>query len=127
MAAESLGLAAGLLTLGVVGWRIDGLIRSFMASRRAVEERTLSLRERELLLAERRAEGSEEMPALPLDLQARVNRETEPWAREQVSSLVQQLWRKHRAWDPVRHEMSTADAHAVISELGWSQITGVVS
>lgn len=126
MDAEGLGLAAGLLTLGVVGWRFDGLVRTWLASRRAVEERTLALRERELALAERRAEGSEEMPPLPFDLLSRVNGETEPWAREQVLALVQQLWRKHKAWDPVRHEMATADAHVVIAELGWSQ-TGVVS
>lgn len=121
-----LALAVVAAAAGVLGWRFDGLVRTWLASRRAVEERTLALRERELALAERRAEGSEEMPALPLDLLARVNGETEPWAREQVLSLVQQLWRKHKSWDPVRHELSTADAHAVIAELGWSQ-TGVVS
>lgn len=126
MDAEGLGLAAGLLTLGVVGWRVEGLVRAWLGARRTLEERTLALRERELALAERRAEGSEEMPPLPLDLVSRVNGETEPWAREQVLSLVQQLWRKHKSWDPVRHELSTADAHAVIAELGWSQ-TGVVS
>jgi hypothetical protein len=126
MGSDTLALVLATAALTVLGWRVEHIVRAWLASRDAFEARTLAIREREVALAEQRAQGSEEMPPLPLDLVGRVNGETEPWAREQVQSLVQQLWRKHKAWDAVRSELATLDAHAVMAEQGWSQ-TGLLS
>lgn len=126
MPTSTLVTLAGIALMGVVCWRLEGVVRAYLAQQREQTARELTIREREMTLAEKRAEGSEEMPALPLDLQVRVNTETEDWARDQVRSLVQQLWTKHKAWDPVRAELANLDAQAVMSELGWSQ-TRVVS
>jgi hypothetical protein len=126
MPTDALLTLAGFALVGAILWRLEGVVRVYLAQQRDREQRELGIREREVTLAERRAEGIEEMPPLPLDLQSRVNLETEDWAREQVRSLVQQLWTKHKHWDPVRAELANLDAQAVMSELGWSQ-TRVVS
>lgn len=116
-------MGLGLLALAAAGvW----LGAQALRDRRVLTERRLALQERELALQERRAEGIEEMPPLPADLQMRVNAETELWARDQVRALVQQLWNKHKQWDAVRAEMSNADAAAVMQTFGWSQ-TSVLS
>lgn len=87
----------------------------------ALDEQRLALETRRLALEEQRAAAIEDMPAMPLDLVMRCNNETETWAREQMRSVVQQLWAKHRSWEGVRSEMAAMDAAALASEMGWSQ------
>ena len=123
VAAVWLAWLVGLL--GVV-WRGERAWRAWLDRRQQLDAQTLALKERELALAERRAASVGEMPPLPLDLQTRVNAETEAWARGELQALVQQLWTKHQAWDPVRAELAELDAQALARELGWSQ-TRVVS
>lgn len=112
--------------VAVIAWRVESVLRVRTAWRRHLEERELALRERELALTERRSAVMDEVPELPLDLKLRCNSETELWAKEQMRSVVEQLWRKHGDWDRVRSEVSQMDAQAVMAELGWSQ-TEVVS
>lgn len=124
MAADALallGLAAGGLAL----WRVDRLWQRVHASRQAVQERELALREREMALMEKRVQEPDEAMQLPTDLQLRVNAESQQWAREQMLSLVRQLYGKHKNWDAVRMEVQQLDAQAVMAEFGWSQVSGV--
>lgn len=87
----------------------------------ALDEQRVALEERRIALEEQRVAANEDMPAMPLDLVMRCNNETETWAREQMRSVVQQLWSKHRSWDGVRSEMAAMDAAALAAEMGWSQ------
>lgn len=110
---------------GVVAWRAERLLRGLWRDRQALAERTLALKERELALAEQRQAANEDMPEMPLDLQMRCGNESELWAREQMRSVVQQLWAKHRNWDGVRVEVAALDAASVALEMGWSQTQAV--
>ena len=105
----------------VMLWRVERVVREYLQVRRETTTRELVLRERAQTLEETRAEGTEEMPPLPIDLQVRVHAETEGWAREQVRAIVQQLWNKHKAWDPVRSELANIDAASLMQDMGWSQ------
>lgn len=116
-----LGLAVLAVGLALVGWRVEAGLRALAAQRIKLQARELALAERRLALEEQRQAANEDMPAMPLDLVMRCNNETETWAREQMRSVVQQLWGKHRNWDGVRTEMAAMDAAALASEMGWSQ------
>ena len=98
---------------------------AWLREMRVVRERQFALEERRLALEEQRQAASEEMPEMPLDLVMRCNAETEIWAREQMRSVVSQLWVKHKNWDGVRTEMAALDAAAIALEMGWSQTNAV--
>lgn len=111
-----------VLMVGLVG---GALGMAWLRDTRALRERQLALEERRLALEEQRVASNEDMPEMPLDLAMRCNNETEIWAREQMRSVVQQLWAKHKNWDGVRTEMAALDAAAVALEMGWSQTHAV--
>jgi len=117
MAPETLLLtAAGLL----VAWRVEAALREMTRGRQVVHERELQLRERELALVEQRQTSALDPEEIPIDLAMRCNGETEPWAREQLRSLVQQLYGKHQHWDSVRTELMKLDMLSSSAETGWS-------
>jgi hypothetical protein len=88
---------------------------------RAIEERRLALEERRLAMEEKRLAANLEPEEIPADLQMRFTRETEPWAREQVKGLIQELFGRHKSWDAVRAELQRLDTVAEGSPAGWSQ------
>ena len=105
--------------LGVL-WRVEGVLRQAAEARRQLQERELALRERELALLEQRQAASLEPDEMPVDLMMRCAAETEDWAREQLRSLVQQLYSKHKNWDSVRTELMKLDMIASNADAGWS-------
>lgn len=126
MAAEVRMSAIWILVGFIAAWRTEQLLRLFLARRKQVEDREFTLRERHLALQEQRALPSPEIEEVPMDLQQRILGESELWARDQMRSLVQQLYAKHNDWDKVRAEVSAVDAAIVRASYGWSQ-TSVVS
>lgn len=121
MGSEVAGLALGTVWTAALA----GVAVWWLRQRQATELRRLALEERRLALEERRQASHEDMPEMPLDLMMRCNNETELWAREQMRTVVQQLWAKHRTWDGVRTEMAALDAASVALEMGWSQSPAV--
>lgn len=97
------------------------LQRSQVEAERALEERKLALEERRLAMEEKRLAANLEPEEIPVDLQMRYNGETEPWAREQVKGLIQELFGRHKSWDAVRAELQRLDSVANGAEAGWSQ------
>lgn len=102
------------------------LQRDQAAAERALEERKLALEERRLAMEEKRLAANLEPEEVPVDLQMRYNGETEPWAREQVKGLIQELFGRHKSWDAVRAELQRLDAVADGSTAGWSQTRAVL-
>ena len=110
----------------VVAWRLERAARAAWRARLALQERELAIREREVSLTEQRQALTLDAVAIPQDLQARIRAESELWAQEQLRSLIQQLYARHKEWDLVRAEVSAMDAAAIMAEHGWSQ-TSVVA
>jgi hypothetical protein len=110
------------VSMAACGWGLLSLAREDRAQRAQLEERRLTLEERRLTLEEQRAI----LPAsveedIPVDLQLRINAETETWARDSMQALARELYMKHRNWDSVRAEMGRMDAQAMLAPPGWSQ------
>jgi hypothetical protein len=116
-------LAVGV-SVAASGWGLLTLLREDRAARARIEERRLTLEERRLTLEEQRVAPPVDAEEVPVDLQLRINAETETWARESMQSLVRELYMKHRNWDSVRAEMGRLDAQTMLAPPGWSQ-TGV--
>lgn len=107
-------------------WRIERLVHERADAERrrqeaaaAVRAQELALEERRLAIEERRVVATLEPEGVPVDLLQRITAETEDWAREQVRTLVTQLYQRHGNWDTVRLELARADA--VTLPMGWSQ------
>ena len=107
-------LASGALGGAVWAWR--DLRRAALR----LEGRRLDIEERRLRLDESRGAASLDPEEMPVDLLMRCEQETEEWAREQLRSLVRQLYAQHKNWDSVRLELSKLDMQAVHAEPGWS-------
>lgn len=115
-----IGTALVCLTLGVIVWRAEAALRTLFAQRTRLQERELTLRERELAMLEERQAASLDPEEMPVDLLMRCAAETEDWARDQLRSLVQQLYMRHKNWDSVRTEMAKLDMAAAHADAGWS-------
>lgn len=120
-------MIAELAFAGVIAWGLM-LFREHLAQQRAkaealrtIEQFKLALEERRLALEEKRLASNLEPEEIPIDLQMRYNGETEPWAREQVKGLIQELFGRHKNWDAVRAELQRLDSVANGAEAGWSQ------
>ncbi len=96
------------------------VLTQWLRDRRAIEEKKLALEERRLALEEQRSASTLDPEEVPVDLQMRCNAETEDWAREQLRSLVTQLYAKHKNWDSVRTELYKLDMVSASAEHGWS-------
>lgn len=107
-------LAALLLGVATLGYRA-------LLTYERVAAQKHDLATRHLQLEERRAASTLEPEELPVDLQMRVNRETEVWAREQVRAVVAELYARHKDWSAVRSELDRLDRSASASPTGWSQ------
>lgn len=119
---QALWVVAGLLVV----WRLERAARAVWRARLALQERELAIREREVSLTEQRQAMTLDAVDVPQDLQARIRAESELWAQEQLRSLIQQLYARHKDWDLVRAEVSAMDAASIMAEHGWSQ-TSVVA
>lgn len=116
-------LAAVLAGVALVGWRLERVLRERMALQRAQVERELAIRERQIALEERRVAATLEPEEVPVDLRLRYERETEPWARDQMRALIRELFDQFKTWDGVRMALGQLDAQAAHMERGWSQTT----
>lgn len=111
----------GLAVLVFLYLRAEKVLGSVLMTRADIERRKLELEERKLVVEERRSPNSLEPEELPVDLQMRVAHETEPWAQEQVRSLIRQLYNEHKTWDAVRQALSHLDESTETRPAGWSQ------
>lgn len=115
-------IVASLVCLTVIGvlWRVEAFVRQAATQKHQLQEREMALRERELALQEERQRATLDPEEMPVDLAMRCAAETEDWAREQLRSLVVQLYGKHKNWDSVRTELMKLDMVAANAEAGWS-------
>jgi hypothetical protein len=113
-------MAELLLMVALVGAMGMGY-RALQAFERVSSEKH-ALESRRLMLEERRSAASLEPEQLPADLQMRVERETEVWAREQLRALLVELYGRHQNWSAVRSELDRLDrqSNGDLSP-GWSQ------
>lgn len=116
-----LGACAAAVVFGA--WRAELLMRERMRIVRAQMEHAMAMRERELALEEARRAASLEPEDVPVDLRLRYERETEPWAREQMRALIRELHGQCKNWDGVRQALGQLDAQAAHLDRGWSQTT----
>lgn len=117
-----MGLALGMLIAGgLAWWRLERFLRERQAVLTAAANRRLAMEERKLALEERRLAATLEPEDIPADLRVRFEGETEPWAREQMRSLIRELHNEYRNWDSVRQAMGQLDAQVAHREPGWSQ------
>lgn len=107
-------LAALLLGVAGLGYR------ALLAFEKVAAQKH-ELATRHLQLEEKRAAAALEPEELPVDLQMRVNRETEVWAREQVRAVITELFVRHKDWAAVRTELDRLDRQANGAPTGWSQ------
>lgn len=93
--------------VGVIVWRLEGVVHrylpTYLAHVTATQSRTVALQEAATMPTPPKA-------PLPGDLEAIANRETEPWAREQVRAAIQDDYDAHQDWDKVRsHYFGTGE------------------
>lgn len=113
--------AAVILALALVAWRAERLARAVLEARQVARSRELAIAERRLTLEEMRQAAVLEPEEVPVDLRLRYEMETESWAKEQMRSLIRELYAEHKNWDAVRHQISHLDVAAGMQEPGWSQ------
>lgn len=116
-----LTLLAVCVGSGVVLWRVERFVRERQAILNAAAARRLAMEERKLALEERRLAATLEPEDIPADLRVRVDGETEPWARDQMRSLIRELHNEYRNWDSVRQALGQLDTQVAHREPGWSQ------
>lgn len=116
-----LTLLAVCVGSGVALWRVERFVRDRQTRLDAAAERRLAIEERKLALEERRLASTLEPEEVPADLRVRYELETEPWARDQMRSLIRELHNEYRNWDSVRQALGQLDTQVAHREPGWSQ------
>ncbi len=82
-------------SVGVVVWRLEPLLRSYLDRTAQVSEQRVAI-ERDVQAA------PPKRPMLPPDLEAIADQETQPWAREQLRAAIQDDFELLGDWDNVR-------------------------
>jgi hypothetical protein len=104
-------------------WRAERVLTAALKTKAELQVKELELQGRRVALEEKRMSASLEPDEIPIDLRARYMGETQDWAREQVRSLIQQLYAQHKNWDSVRADLTQLDAESASASGGWSQTT----
>jgi hypothetical protein len=84
-----------VLSVWAVVWRTEVLLRLFVPD-------LLAQRAQLIALSEQAVTAAPEREPLPPDLEAIADRETEPWAREQVRAAILDDYAERQDWDEVR-------------------------
>lgn len=79
-----------------IAWRAERMARDYM-------ERRLTLDEKRLAGEQSVTASPDARPPLPADLAAIADRESEPWARDQVRAVIQDEYESRGDWDDVRN------------------------
>jgi hypothetical protein len=92
-----------VLSVAIVVWRAEVLLRVFLPGWLAVQEAKVTL-ERDIRTAK------PEREPLPPDLEAIALQETEAWAQEQVRAAIMDAYESTQDWDSVRTQYHGARA-----------------
>jgi hypothetical protein len=89
------GALALVLSVGLVVWRTEAVVRAFLPS-------WLSLQEQRQAAEQALKSAGPQRDPLPPDLEAIALQETEGWAREQVRAAFMDDYEATQDWDRVR-------------------------
>lgn len=111
---DTLPLLVILVAAGFVWWRVERVLDRVVAAYHASRAADRDVRSREIAIQERVHRETIDDEPMPPDLFALSQRESEPWAQDDMLKTMRDIYRETRDWNVVRAKMGHAPSQVRI-------------